>query len=177
VEKGVTMKRGCVWRVLFLFACLPVLSVAGETGLPSPVVPAGLGVATHFTDPAPGEMKRLAEAGYRMIRTDLEWGGIERAPGHYDFAAYDRLQGHLARAGVRPMFILDYGNRLYDHGKAPRSDSARAAFARFAAAAARHFRGQGVIWEIWNEPNISARRGRSGPQSILVASPFHVLDR
>ena len=75
------------------------------------------------------------------------------------------------------MFILDYGNRLYDHGQAPRSDSARAAFARFAAAAARHFRGQGVIWEIWNEPNISARRGRSGPQSILVASPFYVLDR
>jgi hypothetical protein len=91
VEKGMTMKRACVWRVLFLFACLPVLSVAGETGLPSPVVPAGLGVATHFTDPAPGEMRRLAEAGYRMIRTDLEWGGIERAPGHYDFAAYDRL--------------------------------------------------------------------------------------
>ena len=88
-----TMKRACVWRVLFLFlfACSPVVSVAGETGLPSPVVPAGLGVATHFTDPAPGEMKRLAEAGYRMIRTDLEWGGIERAPGHYDFAAYDRL--------------------------------------------------------------------------------------
>jgi hypothetical protein len=52
------------------------------------------------------------------------------------------------------MFILDYGNRLYDHGQAPRSDSARAAFARFAAAAARHFRGQGVVWEIWNEPNL-----------------------
>ena len=61
---------------------------------------------------------------------------------------------HLTRAGVRPMFILDYGNRLYDHGQLPRSDSARAAFARFASAAARHFRGQGVIWEIWNEPNI-----------------------
>jgi len=72
-------------------------------------------------------------------------GGIERAPGRYDFAAYDRLKDHLARAGVRPMFILDYGNRLYDHGQSPRSDSARAAFARFATAAARHFRGQGVI--------------------------------
>ncbi len=152
-----TMKRACVWRVLFLFllACLPVLSLAGENGLPSPAVPAGLGVATHFTDPAPGEMKRLAEAGYRMIRTDLEWGGIERSPGRYNFAAYDRLMVHLAEAGVRPMFILDYGNRLYDHGQSPRSDTARAAFARFAAAAARHFRGQGVIWEIWNEPNLT----------------------
>ncbi len=96
----------------------------------------------------------MVEAGYRMIRTDLEWGRVERERGHYDFAAYDRLVGHLKQAGVRPMFILDYGNRLYDHGQSPRSDEARGAFARFAAAAARHFRGQGVIWEIWNEPNI-----------------------
>ena len=117
-------------------------------------MPKGLGVATHFTDPSPGEMQRLAEAGYRMIRTDLGWGGIERQPGRYDFAAYDRLMAHLKRAGVRPMFILDYGNRLYDHGQSPRSEAARAAFARFATAAASHFRGQGVVWEIWNEPNI-----------------------
>ncbi len=104
--------------------------------------------------PAPGEMQRLVEAGYRMIRTDLQWGSVERQPGRYDFAAYDRLMVHLKQAKVRPMFILDYGNRLYDHGQSPRSDPARAAFARFGAAAARHFRGQGVVWEIWNEPNI-----------------------
>ena len=63
--------------------------------------------------------------------------------------------GHLKKEGARPIFILDYGNRLYDRGQSPRSESARAAFARFAAAAARHFHGQGVLWEIWNEPNIS----------------------
>jgi polysaccharide biosynthesis protein PslG len=141
VEKDMTMKRACVWRVFFLFACSPVLGVAAETGLPTPVVPAGFGVNIHFTDPVPGEMERLTQAGYHLARMDLAWGAIETAPGRYNFAAHDRLKGHLARAGARPIFILDYGNRLYDHGQAPRSDSARAAFARFAAAAARHFRG------------------------------------
>jgi hypothetical protein len=154
VKKGMTMNRACVWRVLLLFTAFPVISAGGEAGLPSPVVPAGLGVNIHFTEPGPREMERFAEAGYRLIRNDLAWEAIERVPGHYDFSAYDRLRGHLARAGARPIFILDYGNRLHDQGQAPRSDSARAAFARFAAAAARHFRGQGVIWEIWNEPNL-----------------------
>ena len=163
------MKPACAWRIAFLLACLPSYLSAEEawlpsavvptplfedTVLPSAVVPAGLGVATHFTDPAPGEMQRLSEAGYRMIRTDLGWGGVEGQPGHYDFAPFDRLMAHLKPAGVRPMFIFDYGNRLYDNGQSPRSVAARAAFARYAAAAASHFRRQGVVWEIWNEPNI-----------------------
>ena len=76
-----TMKRACVWPVLFFFACSPVLGVAGETGLPPPVVPAGFGVNIHFTDPAPGEMERFAEAGYRLVRMDFAWGAIESEPG------------------------------------------------------------------------------------------------
>jgi hypothetical protein len=52
------------------------------------------------------------------------------------------------------MFILDYSNRLYDDGLSPHTDDGRAAFAKWAAAAAVHFKGRGVIWEVWNEPNI-----------------------
>jgi hypothetical protein len=141
------------------FLCLAtlVLPAAAEevNGLPGPVVPAGFGVNIHFTDPAAGEMERFAEAGFRLARMDLSWGGVERAAGEYNFAAYDRLVAHLARAGARPLFILDYGNRLYDGGRAPHTEAGRAAFVRFAAAAAEHFRGKGVLWEIWNEPNLA----------------------
>jgi hypothetical protein len=51
------------------------------------------------------------------------------------------------------LFILDYGNRLYDDGLPPSTESGRAGFAAFAGAAARHFRGR-AAWEIWNEPNL-----------------------
>ena len=118
--------------VLFLCAVFP-LCAGGDRGLPPPVVPAGFGVNIHFTDPGPGEMERFAEAGYRLVRMDFAWEAVERQAGRYDFGAYDRLLGHLERAGARPIFILDYGNRLYDHGSAPQSDPARAAFAKFAA--------------------------------------------
>jgi hypothetical protein len=119
-----------------------------------PVVPLGFGVNIHFTDPKPGEMERFAEAGYGFVRMDLAWVGVERERGRYDFSAFDRLVAHLKKAGARPIFILDYNNHLYDGGQSPRTDEGRAAFARYAAAAARHYRGQGVIFEIWNEPNL-----------------------
>lgn len=54
---------------------------------------------------------------------------------------------------MRILFILDYGNPLYDKGMAPSSEEGRAAFARWAASAAQHFAGQGILWEMWNEPD------------------------
>jgi hypothetical protein len=120
--------------------------------LPEPAVPQTLGVNIHFTDPRPGEMQRLADAGFRWIRMDFSWEGIEREKGRYDFSAYDRLLSALKAHRIRPIYILDYGNRLYEEG-APRTPEARAAFARFAAAAVKHFKSQGVLWEMWNEPN------------------------
>ena len=52
------------------------------------------------------------------------------------------------------MLILDYSNHHYDRGLSPASDEGRKAFARWAAAAIRHFRGRGILWEMYNEPNI-----------------------
>lgn len=128
--------------------------------LPTPVLPDGLGVNIHFTDPRPGEMKMLAEGGFRWIRMDFTWSATERERGRYDFAAYDRLMAALDEHRIKPLFILDYGNALYapdipDHPATPRTEAARQAMARWAAAAVTHFKGRGIVWEMWNEPNIS----------------------
>ena len=117
-------------------------------------VPEGLGVNIHFTDPKPGEMEMLAAAGVRWIRMDFHWDAIEREKGQYDFHAYDRLLGALEKYKIRAMWIFDYSNRHYDKNLSPASDEGRRAFARWAAAAARHFHGHGIVWEMYNEPNI-----------------------
>ncbi len=117
-----------------------------------PKVPSGWGVNVHFTDERPGEVAKIANA-FRVVRMDFAWGGIERERGKYDFAAYDRLLGTLKKNGVRPYLILDYGNALYGEGS-PRTPGARAAFCRWVAAAMARYRGRGVVWEMWNEPNI-----------------------
>ena len=127
---------------------------AAADGPAMPVLPDGLGVNIHFTDPKPGEMKMLADGGFRWVRMDFSWGGTERARGEYDFGAYERLLAALQPHGIRAIFILDYSNKQYDGGMSPCSDEGRQAFARWAAAAAGRFRGRGILWEMYNEPNI-----------------------
>lgn len=137
------------------FAALALVSSVSAAELPGPVIPDGLGVNIHFTDPRPGEMAMLADAGFTIVRMDFSWGATEREKGQYDFAAYDRLMAALAPHKIRALFILDYSNRHYDNNQSPASDEGRKAFARWAAAAAVHFRGRGILWEMYNEPNIS----------------------
>lgn len=121
--------------------------------IPPPVVLEGFGVNIHFTDPQPGEMKKIAESGARWVRMDFIWEATEREKGIYDFSPYDRLVQALDEYGLKALFILDYGNPLYDGGLAPRDEATRLAFARWAVAAAGRYAGKGYLWEIWNEPN------------------------
>jgi hypothetical protein len=113
----------------------------------------GLGVNIHFTDQRPGEIKAIADAGFRWVRMDFKWDHTETERGRYDFSSYDRLIAALAAHNLNALLILDYGNSLYDNGAPPRTEIARQAFARWAVAAAKHFAGRGVIWEVYNEPN------------------------
>jgi GH35 family endo-1,4-beta-xylanase len=64
----------------------------------------------------------------------------------------------LDKHKIKPLFILDYGNPIHSPGEFPFTDrmntpEVREAFARWAAAAVTHFKGRGILWEIWNEPN------------------------
>ena len=135
--------------------CAPAGAGDGAAFLrPGSPVESRLGVNIHFTSPREGEMKSLAAAGFRWIRMDFNWGSTERIQGQYDFSAYDKLLAALEPQGIRALLILDYSNKLYDQGLSPYTPAGRAGFARWAAAAARHFKGRGILWEMYNEPNI-----------------------
>lgn len=147
--------------VMFFIVCLaasvePVLAQSAPPvarGLPSATVPDGLGVNIHFAGAPAKRLDLIRNAGFRVVRMDLTWSSVERKKGIYDFTAYDELTRGLEERGIRPLYILDYANPLYDAAVSIRTDAGRRAFARFAAAAAARYRGHGVIWEIWNEPN------------------------
>lgn len=114
-----------------------------------------LGVNIHFTDPRPGEVEMIANAGFHWVRMDFKWDLTERARDKYDFSDYDRLLKELDAFKIRALFILDYGNPLYTEAKSVRTPVAREAFVKWAVAAAKHFAGRGVVWEIFNEPNVA----------------------
>ena len=146
---------------------VPILSL-GQ--IPEPVLPQGVGVNIHFVTGRERDLDLIAAAGFKFIRMDFAWEATERSRGVYEWSGYDELTKNLEKRGLRPVYIFDYSHRLYEDeveaknpitGRpdkdiaSPRKLESVAAFAQWAAAAAAHFKGRGVIWEIWNEPNIS----------------------
>jgi hypothetical protein len=154
------------WPLLLLAFSL---SVSAATTLPPPVIPAGVGVNIHFVRGQERDLDMIAAAGFKWVRMDFSWGGTEPRRGDYDWSGYDELMGNLEKRGLGALFILDYSNPLYEttvtnqnpvSGKitrttaSPQHPESVAAFARWAQAAASHYAGRRIIWEIWNEPNI-----------------------
>ena len=128
---------------------------AGIEALPHPAIPNGFGVNIHFTG-EPGDLDMIAEAGFKFIRMDLTWSSVERVKGVRDFTAsgYDALTTGCTERGINILYILDYSNKLYEADRSVRTEAGREAFAAFAEAAAKRYAGKGILWEIWNEPNL-----------------------
>jgi polysaccharide biosynthesis protein PslG len=152
---------------VLLAAC--TLSTRAER-LPDLRLPLGVGVNIHFTRGHERDLDMIAAAGFKFIRMDFGWAGIERSKGQYDWSAYDELTANLEKRGLRAIYILDYSNPLYEelvtsknplNGEqhqdtaSPQHPESVSAFAQWAAASAGHFQGRSIVWEIWNEPNIS----------------------
>jgi hypothetical protein len=145
------------WVVVSFIFAAPLRAQPPSTSKPvSPTtLPFGLGVNIHFTKPRPGEMEMLTAGGFTFVRMDFDWMRTEKSRGKYDWSDYEMLLKALEPHGIRALFILDYVNPLYDDSQSPHGEEARQAFARWAAAAAKHFQGRGVLWEMYNEPNIT----------------------
>jgi len=160
--------RAMLLSVLVVAGLTTAVAEAADIAAALPLrVPDALGVNIHFTDPKPGEMEMLAAGGFRWIRMDFSWGATEREPGKYDFRPFERLLTALDQQKVRALFILDYSNRHYDGGVSPHTDEGRRAFARWAAAAVQHFQGRGILWEMYNEPNIGFWKPKPNPPDYV----------
>jgi hypothetical protein len=156
-----------LFRLLYVGLTVGILCAGANAQLPGGAVRDLLGVNIHFLDPQPGEMEMLAAAGFKWVRADLDWSAVERKKGEYDFSQGDKLFAALDRVGIRALVVLAYSNPLYDSNLSPHSDEGVRAFANFAAAAARHFKCHGAMWEIYNEPNNVFWRPASDPAAYI----------
>ncbi len=159
--------------IIIALVCISVSWLYGQAEKPGKFGPGNKvfpGVNIHFTTGHEKDLDMIAAAGFKIIRMDFAWQGTEKEKGVYNWSAYEELTANLAKRGIRALYILDYSNKLYEEqteskdpitGKitksvaAPKHPESIEAFAKWAAAAAVHFRGSDIIWEIWNEPNIN----------------------
>jgi polysaccharide biosynthesis protein PslG len=142
--------------------------LAGGAEIPPAVLPAGVGVNIHFVTGHEEDLDLIAAAGFKFVRMDFGWEATEPRKGEYQWGDYEQLLTNLDKHGIRAILILDYSHHLYEEAvtspnplsghpykttASPRHADSIAAYARWAAAAAKYFHGRHVLWEIWNEPN------------------------
>ena len=149
-----------------------LIALLASAAQAAPVLPSGLdglGVTTFRQSMLPSDFPMIAQAGLKIVRTDLSWSTVETVKGTYDFSSDAGYYGGMTlddyytlckSNGLTPYFILDYGNSLYGgngFNTGVDTQQLRDGYTNFAAAAVAHFKamGGGAIWQIWQEPNLS----------------------
>jgi len=110
-------------------------------------------------------LQAMQMAGIKWGRQDFTWRQVERKPGEYDWAPYDRLEALARRHGLLLFGNLAYAPAFHD----PRTPAGAQAYGAFAGAAARHFAGRVDFWQIWNEPNGGFWQGTPEQYAQLLA--------
>lgn len=133
-----------------ILGCL-LLALAGGAEEPEFYV----GVCTHFAQNkgTPSQnLEMAARAGIVSIRDEVYWQRVERQKGKLVIPDYfGKYLDEAVKRGIRPLIILDYGNRFYDGGNYPASDEAIEGFTRYCEAIVRYAGDRVKLYQVWNE--------------------------
>ena len=142
--------------------------VAAMPGL-APQVPLAAdksyGVSTDLTglsaDELASALARMRAGGLRWVRQPFRWAVIEPAPGQFEWQAYDRVVGAVADHGMQLIAVLDTTPAWARPSGSPASTPPRelADFGRFARVLAARYGDRLDVYQIWDEPNLSAHWG------------------
>jgi hypothetical protein len=173
--------RGPLAGAIALAACLAVLaalSSGSDEGGESGPGRAFLGLVAEDAFGKPGayrerNLDRLRSTGAGIVRQTFDWVRIERAPGRYDLAFYDRYVAALARRHLELLPILFGAPPFRSSAPAePRRGTypprRPADMGEFGALLARRYGPGGSFWrerpglprlpvrswQVWNEPNL-----------------------
>jgi len=131
----------------------------------------GLGVSVHFIfrNIQPEDQKKteeewfteydrqldqIADMGLKIVRMDNTWRWTDESKSKYDFKLHHKLVEACSKRGLRVLTILSFCHPLYEKTHSIRSKDGQQSFAEFCARMVKEFKGKGVIWEMWNEPNL-----------------------
>lgn len=166
----------CVLCFCFLVTFVGT-SGAATAQLSDLTVPEGFGFSL-MAGGSDEDLDNMSAIGFKVARRDLGWDRIERQKGVYDFAnpGYDAFVERCRKRGIRIIFILDYSNRLCELKRSVQTEAGRQAFAAWAQAAAERYRGNGILWEIWNEPNFNFWQSDNPPRFGIRPTPVSAKD-
>jgi len=117
--------------------------------------------AVFYQDPISLEyplVDKITEAKFKRVRFDVSWASVETVAGVYDFTSQDLVHAGIISRGLIPIYILAYGNPLYttyiDGVTSIQNQTEADAYIAFCEEVVNRYKDDGVLFEIWNEPNI-----------------------
>ncbi len=111
----------------------------------------------------------MAKAGLTYFRDDILWEKCETEKGVIEVPEYYiSMIEHYKNNGLEPNAILSYGNHFYDNGKVPYTEEGINAYAAFAAAVAKQFKGVISRFEIWNEYDLGGFNTEEQPPEVYA---------
>lgn len=117
----------------------------------------------------------------QVTRNGAWWRYIEKVKGQYDFTniakwvAYSNGTGSGCASGTGSMglnFVLNGGNHLYGgtDQDSPKTQAQIQGYTNFVVAVASRFAGLGIVWEIYNEPDLDVRHMTAAQYAALAIS-------
>ncbi len=112
-----------------------------------------------------------SQAGIKWSREEFNWARIETQRGEFDWSFYDNLVKTAQRHGISVYGLLGYWARWTQ----PYTPEGIDDYCRFAAAAARRYRGTINHWEVYNEPNIFFWQGPPDMYADLLTKAYQAI--
>jgi hypothetical protein len=138
------------------------------------------GVSVNLNTITDKALDRAKSGNIKIIRIDFSWSDVEKGTkkGEYQWTDFDSLHKKLVERNIRPLYILDYNNKLYSKSiMNPIVGSENiTGFANFASAAVSRYTSLQPIWELYNEPNqpdfwidsVNTKKQRASDYSLLA---------
>jgi len=137
----------------------------------------------YFRYPTPraeswdADLARIRQLGMSVVKIFICWAEVEVEPGRFEFAIFDKLFDAVDRAGLRVVpnlgWYLDvppWFRRANPHSNDLDDNAFFQGYTRFVAQTVRRYAGRPslLVWDCWNEPQISLSDGRGAMNRYRV---------
>jgi hypothetical protein len=112
------------------------------------------------------QIKPMAEMGVKIIREDNHWQWTDKDKGTYNFEQMHLMVDVCEKYGLKLLVILAFADPQYEKGWSISTPQGADSYAKFCAKIASEFKSHSIIWEMWNEANLS---GFWSPKSDALA--------
>ena len=161
-------KRAIPLAATLVFCC--AIAFAQKAEPPREHAPAsqellGINMARWMDDDLDRTFTLMEELKVKWVRSGITWDRVEPAPGKYDWEHLDHLISKAHHHNVHLLVTLrafstwagvrmpqKQGQPESSHAATPPKDTGQ--FARFVKEVVTRYKGQGIYWQIENEPNL-----------------------